>query len=334
MWCVNTTKTLSFLTLSVLAASPLAAITFYGDYSGTALCNTVDEGSYTQYEGLSCDGTNVYFGNYREVLAYNIASESVGTYGTLPGNNGISQVTVGSGCVYASYYTSASAPYPYQLGSVTSGGSFSQIATVHGLFDAEYSSSGSLYFVANPDVTGDDEGDGSRIYRMDTATNSITEVAYVGGASGGLALDAAGNLYYAHYDNGVIYSFSAAELMIGGLTLTDADAVLNLTGCGYLDIDANGNLLASALNQTTWVSTLSLYDLTTGDKLADICSGLSSNFVENNGTIYAIEQSWSFSNYGSTLYAIVPEPSTWALMASGFCGMVVVFVRGRRKSAI
>jgi len=324
--CIGTCLTLSFTQLN--------ALTFSDGYSGTVLATTIDDGTYTQYEGLSADGGNVYVGNFRRVLSYNTSSGTMSTYATLPGNNGISHVTAHSGTVYSSSYTSSSEPYPYTLGKVSGSSSFSEITTMGGIFDADFSPQGSLYFVANPDVDSDDKGDGSRLYRLNTSNDNITEVAYLGGASGGLAFDQAGNLFYSHYDNGIIYKFSAADLMTSGLTLTDANAVLSLPNCGYLDIDASGNLLATSLDSESSLSSLSLYNIETGEKIAGICTGLSSNFVEQDGTIYVIEQSWDFSgDYGSNLIAItaaVPEPATYTLLGGLIC---IVFITYKRRKA-
>jgi hypothetical protein len=195
--------------------SPLGAYTLGTGYQSSVLASTVTAYDYTQFEGISKSGDTLYVGNFRSVKQYNLSSGTYSDYGTVPGNNGISHVTYAGGKVYASAFTSYSAPYPYTMYSVGAGDNTSSVLTMGGIYDAAVSPAGQFYFVANPDVDADDEGDGSRLYRMDLADNSLTEVAYFGGASGGIAFDASGNLFYAHYDNGVIYSFSASDLLVG-----------------------------------------------------------------------------------------------------------------------
>lgn len=319
--------------LAIGCVSPLGAYTLGTGYQSSVLASTVTAYDYTQFEGISKSGDTLYVGNFRSVKQYDLSSGTYSDYGTVPGNNGISHVTYANGTVYASGFTSYSAPYPYTMYTVGAGDNTSAVLTMGGIYDAAVSPAGQFYFVANPDVDADDEGDGSRLYRMDLTDNSLTEIAYLGGASGGIAFDQSGNLFYAHYDNGVIYSFSASDLLVGSLELSDATPELLLANAGYIDFDADGNLVASHLDTDTYETTISRYDVASGELIDDIFTGTVGGFLCDGDTIYVNSQSWDFmGDYGSELLALsqVPEPSAYALVFAGLAGLVLL--RRRRRA--
>lgn len=319
----------------MLAAGSLFGLSVGGNYEVEQVVSNVNDYSFTQYEGLSVSGGTLYYGNFREVKAFNLGTRTESIYGSLPGNNGISHVTYAGGQVYASHFTSYAQPYPYFFGSVSQGGSFNQQLQMDGIYDAAVAPNGNLYFVSNHDSNGDDLGDGSRIYQFDITTGLANEVAAIGGASGGLTFDAAGNLYYANFDADQLISFSASQVATGGLQLADANVVMTLENGGYLGFDSAGFLLASQLDDFLG-SSINRYDLSTGTMVGTVATSDDGKqfhkFVTDGDTVYIIEQSWDWSgDYGSAIYGvtIVPEPQTIALWAGLLVG-AVVWVRRRK----
>lgn len=330
----------SFLTAGLL--SPLGAYTVGSGYQASVLASTVTAYDFTQFEGISKSGDTLYVGNFTTVKQINTKTGVVSDYGSLPGNNGISHVTYANGKVYASAFTSYSAPYPYKMYSLGQGGSASGVLDMDGIFDAKTAPNGDFYFVANPDLNGDGEGDGSRLYRLNYADSSVAEVAVLGGASGGLAFDAAGNLFYSHYDNGAVYSFSAAQLQAGNLVLADANTALLLENPGYLGLDGRGNLIVSRLDYANDLQIISVYDRVSGELIEDIftvdlmAQEQIGGFLSDGEAIYIASQSWDWSGdgYGSELIMLtptVPEPAAFALVFALAAGAEAL--RRRRRCA-
>lgn len=323
----------SLLTLGLV--SSLGAYTVGSNYQVTVLAENISTYEFTQYEGISKSGNTLYMGNYNTIKQFNLTTGVLSDYSSFPGNNGISHVTYANGKIYASAYTSSGAPYPYTMYSVSQGGTASTVLDMDGIFDARTSPTGDFYFVANPDVDEDGEGDGTRLYRLNYSNNSVTEVAYFGGLSGGIAFDAEGNLFYSHYDNNAVYRFAAEDLLTGGLEITNDTEALALENPGYLDFNSKGQLVASRLNDD-WETIISIYDFASKQLIEEIFQTNSDNaegmggFLVDGDDIYVILQNFG-GDYGSQLLALtsVPEPATYAFAFA----LVAAGVVWRRRAA-
>lgn len=307
-------------------------------YTADVLFSNVNDGTYTQYEGLAVHDGTLYVGNFRQVMQYQVSTGTLSRYSAnrgVPGNNGINFVAYANDQVYLSYYISYASPYPSAFGSVSAGGSFAKVGDVQGHYDAAVAPNGDFYYVANPDVDGDSYGDGSRIYRFSTSTLESVEVAYVGGASGGLTFDAAGNLYYSAFDAGTVIRYTEAQLAQGALGLADADFSFAVAGPGKLALAGANELLVGVTDADTFEQSILRYDLSTGSLLGTLFSGEGQylQFAHDGGTTYVISQSWDFGgDYGSTVYAVtalVPEAAHAGLWMAGL-GLVWVVTRRRR----
>lgn len=211
------------------------------------------------------------------------------------------------------------------------GGTFvGQTATVDGVYDSARDASGNLFLSANDDVDGDNLADGSRIYLYDQASGGVTEVANLGGFSGGLALASNGDLYYSAYEDNKIASFSAAQVgavLAGGasLTLSDAASEIVLAGPGFLAFDSADQLYASHLD-ASWATHLVALDA--DGSTTSIADG-GGKLVVDGDTLYTIDTDWNA--YASDIYAVkaIPEPGTITLVLMSGAGLLVF--RKRRK---
>ena len=206
-------------------------------------------GTYMTCGGLSLYDGVLYFGQFNQIKSLDPATGVDAVVGPLPSNagNALVEVNPADGSVYTAYGTSYSKPYIHEMGPVDAGGFTEQLA-MGGIYDAAVNSAGELFISANPDVDGDDEPDGSRILRYDWSSGATTEIAAIGGSTGGLAFDADDNLYYSVYDANQVVKFTAAQVDAGGLTIADAAGSLNLAGPGFLAFDDAGNLFATNLD--------------------------------------------------------------------------------------
>ncbi len=297
--------------LLMIASAASAAFTTYGSYSATELYNSA--GSFTVIEGLALDGDELLFGQFTDVMNYDLTAGAATDIGDLPSNAGISVLASHGATTHVAFGLSYNSPYPYKMGTLDGSGAFVEQLAMDGIYDLAISPAGDAYLVANPAAAG------STIYRYDWQTSGVTEIADVGGNTGGLAFDADGNLYYSRYNTGEIWRFDAADVAGGGLTANDAQVALTLDRPGYLDFDADGTLLATWLD-TSWNSTLSRFDLDTGAKIEDIAGPGIGKFVAGNGAIYAIDTDWGA--YASTVQEIVPEPAS--MLLAGGAGLVLL----------
>lgn len=318
-------------------ASPSAA---NSAYSIDQLASSA--GTFTIYAGLAKDGNSVYFGNFTDVRMYDLDTDTESVYANVPANANTGTLNKLGSDWYISLDLNYEPPYPSNLGTVNPADDPDFTVTMPSATDANpgdptYSiydatvSGGNLYFVATLgeyDNDGNGVTHGSRIYRYDTNNpTGPVEIANVGGFSGGLTFDNAGNLYYAMQDGSGVIMFTAAEVAAGGLTAADGDTVANVTA-GGIDLLSDGSLVATVGGQT-----LAAYDLlTTGDKLYDIATTTGAEYLgsilvdEGAGpggedVIYVL--STDFVPYASTLEAItIPEPASIALLAIGGVAML------------
>jgi hypothetical protein len=284
-------------------------------YSSTELFSST--GTYTTCGGLDIDSGSLYFGNYSEIKSLNLSDNSVSTVGSIGGNAGNALVVRHSNLTYTAYGTSYDEPYPYKMGYIDGEGTYNNQLDEDGIYDAAVSPNGDCYIVANPDALG------SQIFKYDWTTGATTLIADIGGSSGGLAFDDAGNLYYADQGEGErdasILKFTAMEVAAGSLDASDADSFFDIAA-GYIVLDDDGVLYAT----TGWGATLAKYDFSTESMIEEIAYGSIGKLMLDGDYIYAIDTDWG--SYSSTIQRIVPEPATIILL-----GLSGLWLRRRRK---
>ena len=323
----------AMVAVCVLALAPAASAQPMASYPSISVTTLADSaGTFTTYGGLMLDGQTLHFGNYDRIRTYDLDAASAGEYAVVGANPNIGTLNKLGGSYYASIDLDNSYTTPSNFGQVDPVNGFVPSLVsgpAHGeatytIYDSAVHG-GELYLVANGGSYVDDgsggmtnQQNGTNIYRYETTNpDSPTLVASIGGYSGGLAFDTAGNLYYASQNAGQgVLKFDAADVQAGGLTAADGQTVLDITASsiGFL---SDGTFLA----ETGWGATFSAYDLAAGEKLYDIATVDWTQFmgkfvVGDDDTIYLLSTNWKDSD--SVLSAVtVPEPTALALLGLG-----------------
>ncbi|MFA7172179.1 MAG: hypothetical protein WC340_01985 [Kiritimatiellia bacterium] len=314
------------LTLTLLSASALYLDAAPTPGKPTYIIQELDNsaGTFTTYGGLTKNGDVLYYGNYDTVRQYDLAGATNSVYATTVGNADTKGLAKIGSTLYMALDTSYNAPYPSSLGTVDPATGFTatlvsgkeQGETTYSIYDATLNN-GEYYFVAAPGTinTNSQSGaTGTRIYRYNNADPSApVEIANIGGSSGGIAFDTAGNLYYASQNWGQgILRFNAVNVARGGLTAADGATVADVTA-GYLGFLPDGHLVAT----TGWGVSLDVFDINTGAKrrtIATVPSDWSESigkFVVDGTTLYVAHTDWNA--YTGNLYAInLIEPAGYA----------------------
>lgn len=290
------------LILLINVNNVMAAFSTASGYTSTELYGSA--GTSTIIGGLDLDGEKLYFGQYTDIKSLDLGDNSTQVVGTVPSNAGNALVVQHSGTTYTSYGTSYSSPYPYKMGYIDGSGNYVNQLDEDGIYDCAVNSLGDCYIVASPDALG------SKILKYDWSDGSTTEIADIGGYSGGVAFDSFDNLYYAEQTNGQILKFTATEVATGGLDIDNADVVLSITA-GYVGFDADDNFYAT----TGWGATLAKYDLSTQSLVEEIAYGGVGKFIVDGDDIYLVDTDWG--QYASTIQHVVPEPATVMLLGLG-----------------
>lgn len=294
----------------------LAAFTIEQGYTVKNLYDT--SGTNTAIGGLALDDGKLYFGNWTEIKSLDLAAGSIVSQGTIGNSSDIAFVARNGGVTYTAFSTTSNSPYPYNFGYIDSSGLFVQKFIQHGIYDAAVNSQGELYITANPDVLG------SKIFKYDLVNDCLLEIADIGGYSGGIAFDSFDNLYYA--DQGIynqrsssILKFTAEQISEGGLFVSDAQSVLNITA-RFLIFDEMDNLFAT----TGYGTSLAKYDVNLGVKIDDIASTSRLEFIGKlvfqDDCLYTFTT--DYANYFSTVRQItIPEPATILLLGLAGIGL-------------
>jgi hypothetical protein len=194
-------------------------------------------------------------------------------------------------------------------------GTTSLLATIANNYDLDFGG-GVGWLSADPGFVG------NRIFKLDLSTGATTQVLNSTDFSGPVALDASGRLYYgatAFGAGGNVYQYSAAEANAGGLTLDAGHVLSSNSGNAYFDLDP-----LSGLYQTDF-STVKLLNLTTGT-VASV--GSTSDTIGNLASIPGL-LALAMTNYAgpgsaddrSSVFAVVPEPSSVLLLAFAAAGL-------------
>ncbi len=309
---MRSTGIITFMTVLIFSATNSFAEFSTNGYAFSELYSSY--GTYTTIGGLDIEGGQLYFGNYDEIKSLDLSNDGVSTVGDIGSNASNALVARHSGLTYTAFGTSYNNPYPHKMGYIDGTGTYVNQLEEDGIYDVTVNSQGDCYIAANPDALG------TKIFAYDWDTGATSLVADIGGYSGGLAFDSAGNLYYA--DQGIyesrdasILMFTAAEILAGGLDVNDTDSVLGIAA-GYIGFDDDGALYAT----TGYGSTLSKYDIDAQLLVDEIAYGGIGKFLLDGDYLYAIDTDWA--DYYSTIQLItVPEPATIVLMC--FAGLLV-----------
>jgi hypothetical protein len=292
--------------LILLETNCFAVFSTASGYASTELYSSY--GTYTTMGGLDLDGGKLYFGHYTAIKAIELTDKSVATVGTIVDNIDNVIVLRHEGLTYTAFGTSLDSPYPYKMGYIDENGTYVNQLDEDGIYDATVNSQGDCFIVANPDALG------TKIFTYDWNTGATILVADIGGYSGGLTFDGAGNLYYA--DQGIflerdpaILKFTPSQLAAGGLDATDAEVVLDIQA-RYMAFDQSGNFYVT----TGYGATLSQYDIDAQSLVDEIAYGSIGKFLLDGDYLYAVDTDWD--DYYSTIQQItIPEPMTLILLS-------------------
>jgi hypothetical protein len=304
----------ALLTMLILTSTNCFAAFSTNGYEATEIYSAT--GTLNPLAGIATYGGSLYFGHYENIKSYNISSGLVSTVGTISSTVTDTVVVQNGSVTYTAYAYNNDFPPPYLTGYFDTSGTYIQQTTIYGLYDAAVNPSGDLYIVAYPNAAG------TKIYKYDWSNGNITQIADIGGYSGGLAFDGSGNLYYAYQDlfNPAILKFTAQQVAAGGLTFADGVSVLD-GSAGYLAFDENDNFYAT----TGWGRQLSMYDLSTGAETVianadpDWQVDAIGKFVITGDYLYAIYNERDV--YGAIEQITIPEPATILLMAAAGTGL-------------
>ncbi|MEO6738909.1 MAG: PEP-CTERM sorting domain-containing protein [Chthoniobacteraceae bacterium] len=194
-------------------------------------------------------------------------------------------------------------------------GTTSLLATIANNYDLDFGG-GVGWLSANPGFVG------NRLFKLDLSTGATTQVLNSSDFSGPVAVDSSGRLYYgatAFGAGGNVYRYSSAEANAGGLTLDAGHVWSPNSDNAYFDLDASAGLY-----QTDF-STVKLLDLVTGSATS---VGSSADTIGNLASVSG-KLALAVTNYGgagsaddlSSVFAVVPEPSSALLLAFAAAGL-------------
>lgn len=303
--------------VSVLSCNAAAAFSTATGF-GSNVVYTASGSAQPVINGLAYDSGSLYLAQGTDLVTIDTADNSSQVTGNMPGAAFNSLVTRYGGRTYTSYSTFANS-MEYSIGYIDAGGAYQSQTSIVGIYDMAINSAGDAYIVADPTNSAQ-----SQILKYDLVTGATTPAATIGGYSGGLAFDTAGNLYYA--DQGEFGGRAASVLKFsvdgsGALDMSSSQSVIGI-GAGFIGFDDSDNFYAT----TGWGATFSQYDLSDGSLVADIAFGGIGHFTIEGDSIYLLDTDWDV--YASTIYEVtVPEPASIAMLGFGAVALL------RRKRA-
>jgi hypothetical protein len=318
-----------------LLSAQLASAATYNTLTETSTVLTHD----SVIDAYWRDSTGDYLGSANALHTYNggaqSASVALGTQRVV----GFSYVAKQPGVNRIHYANglSFSPPYPYQTGYASASGTIS-LAIINGAYDAAiHPTTGDLYISADPMGLGSNE-----ILQYDWATGATQLVASVGGYSGGLSFDAAGDLFYGYVDpafnaaNNQLIRFSSEDVLgvdSNPLTLADAQTIASSINAGSIAITGAGSVFVRSLRSD--FSGTDILMLPGGsDTFATVASieGFDESFGKlfwDSGSLYTSLNKFS-ENSGAVVrvdgLSQVPEPAA-APFGAALLGLYVVMRR-------
>lgn len=219
--------------------------------------------------GLEVVGDLAYFGVGTNVFSAGLSSTNVPSrLGSVPApSTGASFLAMRAGDLHLAYSTNYNFPPSYRYGRI-SGGQFDQHGVLAGIYDGDVDAHGNLYLLAYPA-----DFSGSRVYRYEPSTTSLTEVIFVGGYSGGIAFDSSNRLHVAEQNNGHVLRFTAEQLVAGNLVASDGQLVARVYA-SYLSFDHHNRLYAVS----GFGNEIGIYDTSTTNKIRSIAVDDAGNY--------------------------------------------------------
>ena len=212
------------------------------------------------------------------------------------------------------YFDNSSAYALYKYDTVA-GGSAAQVFQQANAWGYTIHNDG--LFIAGSDANWNAKMFYSALDTAGTLTGSVVDLGFMGGASGPVAFDASGNLFYAvGYGSGKIYRYSAAEVAaaIAGTPFSNPSAheFIDFNSFGYagatgMEFDANGHLVATLTAFGSPSSLVTFY-------IADDGSYMNASHIaaESTGPMTSVRnyQGQIYFNDDGGIYQLLPQTNT------------------------
>lgn len=278
--------------------------------------------------------TNFNFGGfYQYASGTSTAIVPGGSTSVFPG---ASVVSIGANVYFNTSDFTNENIYKYTPGSTPPTAPVST-ATNYGL----YKNQGNLFITGAPGFTNNHIYYSAPDRNGNLLTSTPADLGTQAGASGPLAFDAAGNLFYASGTGQNIYRWTSAQVAAAVADPINHPLPANAqwlnysalydayTGAVSILLDQKGNLLVNLADYDTSSSLVAEFGVGADGAYDQINSTLA-NGVGTNGELRLYQNTLYLSN-GNEVFALVPEPSTVCLLVAG--GLLAVALLRRRASA-